>query len=662
MSNDASKMKFDPIPVLPPGIAPPSAETKPSATAAPKPSVPASSSATSSSSAPKTPEKAPESKPAPSSITTPASPSNPNNAPGDWLSSMFTPSKNMGVIAIAACSLVAGWYGVRTLFPPASHNPDQGGTKQSFVSTNSTDAKNEAGKSAEPKSDLPPNPEKLPDLNATASSVFANPKVEPIAPQINIGGSGTGEPIVPTVATPSATIAPVTIPPNAIPTTTNTTTTNPSGIVPAGHQVPAPSIPVTSPPDGTKSINLPDLQIPNATTGTGSNNSTTKVPEIVPAGAPSSGPPIEIAMPSIPGVTVPAKKEDKPAPPAAPGAINVPKLEIPAATTSGTGTGAGTTTPPAIKSIEVPKIGDTGTSTAPPIPNINATGTGTPVLPPPAATTTTQPGGISLITPDLTNKPTAAPAATNVPKIEAPTIPPTATPTVTPTITPTITPTVTPSVTPAVTPPSTSLVLPSPTTPTTVPSTPSPLPSTPASTASIGSRPDPKLLPVNNTASSEVKTDFDVDLYYPKANESYADIAKIHYGDARYGAVLSQFNQTTNRGTSNAVQLPPTWWVKRQMGAPVSAPGSAPSSASAPNVPDGNWTPAAATNANSYRIYTIPTGTASGGMTFKEIARQAYGSEDDWQRVFNLNSRYSADAVIPANTKIKLTNDARIGQ
>jgi len=47
-------------------------------------------------------------------------------------------------------------------------------------------------------------------------------------------------------------------------------------------------------------------------------------------------------------------------------------------------------------------------------------------------------------------------------------------------------------------------------------------------------------------------------------------------------------------------------------------------------------------------------------MTFKEVARIAYGSYQEWQRVFDLNQSYPADAGVPACTKVRLGIDAKV--
>jgi hypothetical protein len=46
----------------------------------------------------------------------------------------------------------------------------------------------------------------------------------------------------------------------------------------------------------------------------------------------------------------------------------------------------------------------------------------------------------------------------------------------------------------------------------------------------------------------------------------------------------------------------------------------------------------------------------------KQIAQEAYGSEDFWGRVYDLNPKQRADEPLPAGTKVVLTSDAKIGE
>jgi hypothetical protein len=67
-------------------------------------------------------------------------------------------------------------------------------------------------------------------------------------------------------------------------------------------------------------------------------------------------------------------------------------------------------------------------------------------------------------------------------------------------------------------------------------------------------------------AAEPAKTTFDVDLHYPKANESYESISKLHYGDARYAEALRAFNlrRGLELGRGVALEVPPMYVLRRQ--------------------------------------------------------------------------------------------------
>lgn len=537
MSTDLNK-KFDPIPVLPPGIAPPlpkSVETAgPASVAPPLPvkSAPAKSE-------PKAETKKTTAKKA--DVPT-------------WLQGVFAPSKNKGVIAVAAASLLAGWYGVRTIFPPAP--------KVETV--------------VEAPSETPlalPDTTVQPVLETPVASAVTPPAATSFLPPIVIPENKPAASSVPvpavdlnllaggTAATPSVPVPVVTLP---------TVTPTPSPIIPATHtEVQLPAIPsATTPPAAT----APGAIVP-ASSG----------PVTIPPGT----------LPVLPVLTPPPAAEKKPDP--------APHMAIPMLPDAGApSTPMPAATPPAAT------------------PSVTA---------PPAATPAV--GGTGLVVPNLgatRPAPSAVPPAVALPDVAVPSV---ATP---------------PAATPSATVPPTAVV-----------------PSSPPAIIPISPqvRPDPVVVPASGSpvstaplSSEKPGTDFDVDLHYPKANESYASIAKQHYGDEKYGTILAQFNQTNNAGNTRVIQVPPVWWVKKQAGAPAVRPANN----ETPKAE--NWSPAAAA---TYRFYTIPA-TESGGMTFREIAKQAYGNDQEWQRVFDLNLNYPADAKLPTGTRVRLTGDAKVGQ
>jgi hypothetical protein len=187
----------------------------------------------------------------------------------------------------------------------------------------------------------------------------------------------------------------------------------------------------------------------------------------------------------------------------------------------------------------------------------------------------------------------------------------------------------------------------------------------PGTVTSIGlSAPSPSLTSSQSlVASSTPTTDFDVDLHYVKPGESFASIAKLHYADERYGPPLELFNRRAGFD-GRIVQLPPTHWIKKQINGmnsgvtPVSRTFPAATSSTSPQastVSGDQWT--AANNANTYRFYELTT-----TRTFRELAKDAFDNEQDWQRIFDLNPSYSSDARLPAGARVRLPADARIGR
>jgi nucleoid-associated protein YgaU len=193
------------------------------------------------------------------------------------------------------------------------------------------------------------------------------------------------------------------------------------------------------------------------------------------------------------------------------------------------------------------------------------------------------------------------------------------------------------------------------------------VPTTPAAGTPSPAVPTPDPFPlrpagstVSPTASSipdsVTKTDFDVDLHYSRAGESFGTIAKKHYGDERYGTALASFNGTPGGAPDRIVQIPPFSVLKK-----YAAGGAIPAPAAVPVGTDRtmDWMPS---TAGTVKTYTIPATTTGQGMTFKDIARAAYGTDQDWQRVFDLNPQFSAGAVLPPGTKVRLSSDAKVGQ
>jgi len=160
-------------------------------------------------------------------------------------------------------------------------------------------------------------------------------------------------------------------------------------------------------------------------------------------------------------------------------------------------------------------------------------------------------------------------------------------------------------------------------------------------------------------ATSAPKTDFDVDLYDPKANDSYESISQDVYNDKRYAAALRAFNRNQPLQGGRLVELPPIFVLKRRFpnagAAPVGGTGALPTSAQP------NWGPAAgelvpAPPQGKRGVFVVP----QGGMTLKAIARERLGNEQRWRDIWDMNPQFTdVNAIVTAGTEVKLPPDAR---
>ncbi len=151
----------------------------------------------------------------------------------------------------------------------------------------------------------------------------------------------------------------------------------------------------------------------------------------------------------------------------------------------------------------------------------------------------------------------------------------------------------------------------------------------------------------------ETRTDYDVDLHYPKGGgETWASVSKQYLDDDRYGEALKAYNRNATLSQVPRVEIPPIHVLRKKyatlIGQPVATEKSNIEWASAP----------ASRAAGGYRQYAIPTG----GMTMKEVAKAAYGDENLWGKIWDLNPTQRADEAMRAGTKILLPTDAKIGE
>ena len=167
-------------------------------------------------------------------------------------------------------------------------------------------------------------------------------------------------------------------------------------------------------------------------------------------------------------------------------------------------------------------------------------------------------------------------------------------------------------------------------------------------------------------ATSAPKTDFDVDLYDPKATDTYEAISQEYYNDRRFAAALRAFNRNQPLQGGRFVEVPPIHVLKKKF--PGQVGGSAPSGSSGtiPTSTGPNWgpagggtpelVPARATGTDNRGVFVVP----AGGMTLKAVARTALGNEQRWRDLWDLNPQFTdVSQMLPAGTEVKLPSNGR---
>ncbi len=157
-------------------------------------------------------------------------------------------------------------------------------------------------------------------------------------------------------------------------------------------------------------------------------------------------------------------------------------------------------------------------------------------------------------------------------------------------------------------------------------------------------------------AVGETRTDYDVDLHYPKGGgETWASVSKQYLGDDRYGEALKAYNRNATLSQVPRVEIPPIHVLRKKYATLIGQPV-----ATATEKSNIEWAsaPAVRPTSGGYRQYAIP----SGGMTMKEVAKAAYGDENMWGKIWDLNPTQRADEAMRAGTKILLPTDAKIGE
>lgn len=555
-----------------------------------------------------------------------------------------------------------------------------------------------------PKIDSPPklvDPKPAPDTTAEKPPEAAppNPQAAEVAPttvekllakftkrQLTIGASAVFS-LVAGVGAVRLMFPAKETPPTAPTASLAATDPRPAPTTPVNH-TPAPQTP--APPE--PKFPPPKLGVEVGTSGF------PPIPNVGPVAPPlpSPGNGAGAGAPAAPLFPPPTVTPERPAPfvPSAPPSFEVPVA--PAPVTPNVFPAGGTTPMLPIPAVPAtPPVAPSAPPTPPALPPLPAApGMGVPATPP----------AFPLPTPPGTPTPSPAPAIPAPADLVSP-LPMTPSPAPTPPALPAIPPAAPAPMSPAPMTPATPLAPPSGVVPVTPPAPPSVAPLVPSAPPSVvpdpgrapnvfppvdvAPKPEPPKLdgrtPAPNfdppgvgtpaaftkpggatdvkpvVATAAPKTDFDVDLYDPKANDSYESISQDVYNDKRYAAALKSFNRNQPLQGGRLVELPPIYVLKRRFpnmtgGTPAGGAGALPTGAQP------NWGPAAgelvpAQPEGKRGVYVVPRGP---GMTLQMIAREKFGTEQRWRDLYDLNRNVTrADEVLPAGTEVKLPADAR---
>jgi hypothetical protein len=153
-----------------------------------------------------------------------------------------------------------------------------------------------------------------------------------------------------------------------------------------------------------------------------------------------------------------------------------------------------------------------------------------------------------------------------------------------------------------------------------------------------------------------------VDIYDPKAGDSWESISREFYYDARYAPGLREYNHNKKLTGEGSIDVPPLHVVKQKM--PAAAPAGRGTNSGNANQgskgtgspPAWNAAPAPVTRTGNVTKFTVPQG---GGMTMRGIARTMLGNEQRWKDIYDLNPDLKPDDMLPAGTELKLPPDAR---
>ena len=189
---------------------------------------------------------------------------------------------------------------------------------------------------------------------------------------------------------------------------------------------------------------------------------------------------------------------------------------------------------------------------------------------------------------------------------------------------------------------------------------PGPLPTMTTTTTAGGFEPTrPAPVP---TAPKEPETSFDVDVHTVRQGDSYATVSKTYYGDAAFADALRFYDESRPGRTAGTVHVPPVWVLRKRFPNAVRGDTVVTPASTVPAERTATTTSAGADWNASRGTTKTKTYTTSRAMTMREVAKEAFGDELYWNRVWDLNLNLSTDAVLPQGTRIALPLDAKVGQ
>jgi len=191
--------------------------------------------------------------------------------------------------------------------------------------------------------------------------------------------------------------------------------------------------------------------------------------------------------------------------------------------------------------------------------------------------------------------------------------------------------------------------------PSVLPPSVEPQPGTPAGFTKPSGSTDAK--PTPTAPLSVPNTTYDVDIYEPKAGDTYETISLEFYNDRRFAQALKAFNQNAPVQGARYVNVPPIHILRKKY--PTLVGGVVPVGGTGGTSSVPKWGPPggepARTTSNRPATFIVP----QGGMTIASVA-QRVGVK--WNEIYDLNSQYPPNVIVPAGTELKLPANARLPQ